>query len=148
MEAVLVPIIVAAIGGFFAWLRQYTQVKYGPQKVAEVYNLARIVVAAANEIGRATGITGADKYEYAKTALPTLARRVGLNLKPEEVNAIINSLVGELKGLESQRESENAALEAYLAAADVRDEADLQAALAQQFAPAAPTLTLLKNDDA
>lgn len=69
--------------------------RIAPQQLSAAYQFARTAVEAAEKVGRAAGLGGPEKYEYAEQALLTLARRVGLRLKPEEANAFIHVVLNE-----------------------------------------------------
>jgi hypothetical protein len=91
MEQYIIALITAVIGGISMAVRQWLQTKIKPQQFGAVMAFASDAVAAAEQAGVHLGWDGPAKYEYAQTALESLAKRVGVNLKPEEANAIIHS---------------------------------------------------------
>jgi hypothetical protein len=97
MEQYIVALITAIIGGLGIAFRQYLQTKLKPQQFNTVVGFATEVVNAAQQAGDKMGWDGSQKYEYAQTSLETLAKRVGVTLKPEESNAIIHAAVKAMK---------------------------------------------------
>jgi hypothetical protein len=93
MEEYIVALITAVIGALAVGIRQWMQTKLKPQQFNTVIGFATDVVAAAEQAGDKMGWDGPAKYEYAQTSLETLSKRVGINLKPEESNAIIHAAV-------------------------------------------------------
>lgn len=78
--------------------------RVAPQQLSAAYQFARTSVEAAEKVGRALGLEGPEKYGYAEQALLTLARRVGLRLKPEEANAFIHAVLNEADVVAEQLE--------------------------------------------
>lgn len=101
MEQYIIALITAIIGGISVTVRQWLQTKVKPQQFGAVMAFAGDVVSAAEQAGTHLGWDGPAKYEYAETALQSLAKRVGISLKPEETNAIIHSALKGVKDIAS-----------------------------------------------
>lgn len=86
-------------------LRAYLHTVKMPQKLQTVAEIARQAVQAAEE----TGGKSADKYTVAADAVTSLAKRVGLNLKPEEVTSFIQAAVKEMHDIEAAMAAQPAA---------------------------------------
>jgi hypothetical protein len=99
MEQYIVALITAVIGGISMAVRQWLQTKVKPQQFGAVMAFASDAVSAAEQAGVHLGWDGPAKYEYAQTALESLAKRVGVKLKPEEANAIIHSALKGFKDI-------------------------------------------------
>lgn len=97
MEQYIAALITAVIGAIAVAARQWLQTKLKPQQFNTVISFAADVVSAAEQAGDKMGWDGPQKYEYAQTSLETLSKRVGINLKPEESNAIIHAAVKGMK---------------------------------------------------
>lgn len=99
---VLVPVAIAVVGylGYFGrtWVKSHVT----PKQFAAVSGLARTAVEAAEQLGKVGGLHGSNKYDLAVDAVTTSARRLGLNLKPEEVNAFIHQAVKEMNDYSRQ----------------------------------------------
>lgn len=101
IEALYAAGVVLAGAGLTV-LRTYFQTVKIPQKLQTVLDLARQVVQAAEE----TGGSGADKYKVAETALVSLAKRVGVSLKPEEVHSFVQAAVAEMHEVQKLMEQQ------------------------------------------
>jgi predicted flavoprotein YhiN len=99
MEQYIVALITAVVGAAAVAIRQYLQTKLKPQQFNTVIGFAADVVSAAEQAGTKMGWDGPAKYEYAQTSLESLSKRVGINLKPEESNAIIHAAVKGMKDI-------------------------------------------------
>lgn len=93
----LVPVVVAYLGYL---LRRFTQAKLAPQQLEELHRMAQTAVTAADKVADSWGITNIEKYKYAEQALTTFAKRLGVKLKPEEANAVIHSVLSEVRQVE------------------------------------------------
>lgn len=102
-------LIVALLGVLGEYLRRKVQADEVPKNLQTVLSLARTAVQAAEEFGRREGITGEDKYDFASAALVEAAKRVGVRLKPAEVQVFIHAAVGELRDLLEIEAAEQAA---------------------------------------
>lgn len=105
MEQYIIALITAVIGGISMAIRQWLQTKMKPQQFGAVMAFAADAVSAAEQAGFSLGWDGPAKYEYAQTALESLAKRVGVNLKPEETNAIIHSALKGVKDITAYGQS-------------------------------------------
>lgn len=103
MDQYIVALITAIIGAVGLAVRQWLTTKLKPQQFNAVVGFATDVVAAAEQAGAALGWDGPAKYEYAQTSLESLAKRVGITLKPEESNAIIHASVKAMKDIKEIR---------------------------------------------
>ena len=99
MEQYIVALITAVIGGISLTVRQWLQTRVKPQQFGAIMAFAGDAVSAAEQAGVHLGWDGPTKYEYAETALQSLAKRVGISLKPEETNAIIHSALKGVKDI-------------------------------------------------
>jgi len=99
---VLVPVGIAVVGyaGYFGrvWLKSHVT----PKQFATIAGLARTAVEAAEQLGKGTGLKGADKYDMATDVVTTSSARMGVKLKPEEVNAFIHQAVKEMNDYSKQ----------------------------------------------
>lgn len=96
----LVALLTAVVGLVTYFYNDYKKAKTGPERLSAVLGMARTVTIAAEQLGKDLGIPGAEKYGYAEQALTTMAKRVGLKLKPEEANAFIHAVLNELESYE------------------------------------------------
>jgi hypothetical protein len=92
----IVPLVIAFFGNE---ARKWLKARLAPAQFDLVLNLARTCITAAEEVGRATGSDGPDKYEYAENALITAAKRGGMHLEPSEANAFIHAALTELRAV-------------------------------------------------
>jgi hypothetical protein len=90
------PVIIALVA---AGVRSWLNAKVAPDKLGAVFDMARTVVRAAEEIGG----PGPEKLTIAQDALVALARRVGFKLKPEEAVSFIHAALFEYRKLEEQQ---------------------------------------------
>lgn len=97
MSEAILAVLTAALAGIFKALFDYQRVRLAPTRLGALVDLARTVVASAEKIGEATGIKGPDKYAVAEQALTSLARRVGVKLRPEEANSLIHAALREFQ---------------------------------------------------
>lgn len=96
MEAFITEIVVAVGGVVLFYARQWMKAKLSPAQLTTLLELARATVAASEKLGQAAGLEGPQKYEVAEQSLSTLAKRVGVRLKPEESNALIHAALIEV----------------------------------------------------
>ena len=89
----LVTAVVALVTYFYNDIKK---ARTGPERLGAVLSMARTVTVAAEQLGQDVGVRGPEKYQYAEQALTSMAKRVGLRLKPEEANAFIHAVLGEL----------------------------------------------------
>jgi hypothetical protein len=95
-ELILTGVVVPVISFLLYLLKQWVQVKLGPQRFSTVMELAQEAVIAAEKYGQDNGIGGYEKFFFAQRALETAARRVGVKLKPEETTAFIHALLARI----------------------------------------------------
>ena len=146
MEQYIVALITAVIGAIAVGVRQYLQTKLKPQQFNTVIGFAADVVAAAEQAGTKMGWDGPAKYEYAQTSLETLSKRVGINLKPEESNAIIHAAVKGMKDvLAYQQDSAEANFQRGVEYGVNQLLTEIQAQ--QQAAPTAPVVEIVKDEN-
>jgi hypothetical protein len=105
MEQYIVALITAVVGAVAVAARQWLQTKVKPQQFNSIMSFANDVVAGAEQAGASLGWDGPAKFEYAQTSLESLAKRVGINLKPEESNAIIHSAVKAIKDVTAYQQN-------------------------------------------
>ena len=145
MEQYIVALITAVIGAVAVGVRQWLQTKLKPQQFNSVIAFASDVVAAAEQAGDKLGWDGPAKYEYAQTSLDSLAKRVGINLKPEESNAIIHSAVKALKDVTAyQKDNSEAVFQRGVEYGVNQLLNEIQAS--QQVAPA-PAVEIVKDEN-
>jgi len=145
MEQYIVALITAVIGAVAVGVRQWLQTKLKPQQFNSVIAFASDVVAAAEQAGDKLGWDGPAKYEYAQTSLESLAKRVGINLKPEESNAIIHSAVKALKDVTAyQKDNSEAVFQRGVEYGVNQLLNEIQAS--QQVAPA-PAVEIVKDEN-
>lgn len=146
MEQYIVALITAVIGAIAVAARQYLQTKLKPQQFNTVIGFAADVVSAAEQAGDKMGWDGPAKYEYAQTSLETLSKRVGINLKPEESNAIIHAAVKGLKDITAYQENTaDANFQRGVEYGVNQLLTEIQAQ--QQAAPAAPVVEIVKDEN-
>lgn len=145
MEQYIVALITAVIGAIAVGVRQWLQTKLKPQQFNSVIAFASDVVSAAEQAGDKLGWDGPAKYEYAQTSLESLAKRVGINLKPEESNAIIHSAVKALKDVTAyQKDNSEAVFQRGVEYGVNQLLNEIQAS--QQVAPA-PVVEVVKDEN-
>lgn len=93
MDPVITSIVVgvlAAIGrAVHVWLKAYLT----PSRLDTLVNLARTVVAGAEEAGRFLDLSSEDKHSYADAALRDFAKRLGVRLTDAEVTTLIQAVL-------------------------------------------------------
>lgn len=98
---ILTPLIVPVIGYLMYLLRVYVLAHVTPHQLSAMSGLAHQAVEAAQLLGKTTGIAGADKYVLASDALVASSKRLGIRLKPDEVQAFIHAALKDVKEAES-----------------------------------------------
>jgi len=101
-EELIALVVSAIVGTLGKWLRDWVKARITPQQLGITAELANIVVLAAQRLGASTGLTGAEKYSYAESALLAMAKRSGIRLKPMEANAAIHAALASLDGVFAQ----------------------------------------------
>jgi hypothetical protein len=144
MEEYIVALITAVIGALAVGIRQWMQAKLKPQQFNTVIGFAADVVSAAEQAGTKMGWDGPAKYEYAQTSLETLSKRVGINLKPEESNAIIHAAVKGMRDITAyQSETTEATFQRGVEYGINQLLTEIQAQ--QQETPVAPVVEMVPN---
>jgi hypothetical protein len=102
MDPVLAPFILALLAAIGGAVRAYLKTVLTPQRLTTLLDMARAAIAGAEELGHALDLPSEEKYAYAENALRAMAKRLGLRLTDDELNAYIHAL------LHQQHETERA----------------------------------------
>lgn len=102
---VLTPLLVAVLGYVLVLARKWLLTHVAPGSLGALDGLARQAVAAADQVAKATGIKGADKFTVASDALIAGAKRLGIRLKKEEVISFIHAALADFKAAEAYAQS-------------------------------------------
>lgn len=115
MEPIITSIVVgvlAAIGrAVHVWLKAYLT----PQRLDTLINLARTVVAGAEEAGNFLNLSSEDKHRYADAALRDFAKRLGVRLTDAEVTTLIQAVLYAEHEQERATQEERSLVERLLA---------------------------------
>lgn len=115
MEPILLSILTVVVGALGAGLRAWLKTLLTPARMETLINMARTVVAAADEIGNALTLPPSEKYAYAEDALRDLAKRTGVRLTDSEVNALIHAVLYGEHAAEEQAAAERQYLDNIMA---------------------------------
>jgi hypothetical protein len=80
-------------------LRRYVPLLRGRDELLFLQDLARIAVAAAEQIGESRGLSGEEKKILALTMVRAGLERVGIEVSDEELEAVIEAMVRMLREL-------------------------------------------------
>lgn len=90
ITAVVVPLIAAGVVAVRKWFLATVT----PRQLSVVRDLARLVVAAVDEVARGEQVESKTKYHLAEVALIEAAGRVGVKLSKNEANTFIHAVLG------------------------------------------------------
>lgn len=96
LVAALLSILTGVASAIGLAFRQWLKAKATPFSVGLSYDLARIVVNAAERLGADTELSAEGKYVYAEQALKDLAANFGVHLSSDQANALIHSALGDM----------------------------------------------------
>jgi hypothetical protein len=94
----LLGLLLIVIGTFLA--RRYGSLVMASRSYELVGELARIACLAAEQLGDKQLWTSEEKRAFAQAVIEAAMERLGLQLAPEEVDAVIEATVYELKRLQ------------------------------------------------
>jgi hypothetical protein len=94
----LLGLLLLAIGT--ALVRRYGSLAMASRLYEMVGELARVACLAAEQLGEKQLWTGEEKKAFAQAVIEAALERLGLQLAPEEIDAVIEATVYELKRLQ------------------------------------------------
>jgi len=97
---VLVAIVLACIPIVVPFLLKLVTAKVGEHTMYKAQVIAKTAVEAAEMIGATTGLTSEDKKAYAKNVVAS-----ALKLKPEQLDAIIEAAVKQMRAYGTELKS-------------------------------------------
>jgi hypothetical protein len=94
----LLGLLLLAVGTIL--VRRYGSLVMASRSYALVGELARVACLAAEQLGEKHLWTGEEKKEFARTVIDVALERLGIQLAPEEIDAVIEATVYALKHLQ------------------------------------------------
>ncbi|MGZ4518793.1 MAG: phage holin, LLH family [Mycobacteriaceae bacterium] len=96
---ILTPLATAVVGYLMYLLRSYALSHTVPRQFASVSALAAQAVAAVEQVAKTANLENAAKYTLATKALTASAKRLGVRLNSDEVQAFIHSALHDYKAM-------------------------------------------------
>jgi hypothetical protein len=94
----LLGLLLIAVGAIL--VRRYGALVMASRSYEMVGELARVACLAAEQLGEKQLWTGEEKKAFAHAVVEAALERLGLQLAPEEIDAVIEATVYELKRLQ------------------------------------------------